>query len=396
MLYILINISHSIVDTMKKKLLCAIAIATLASCPIIYAQGCVAIRGNSACEGSFGNTLNLDKGEFSAQLGFRYFKSFRHFRGDIEETYRIEEGTEVINLSTFLDFSLSYGISDRFYANVIVPVVFHNRSSMYEHGGNPPNGLGKRNETSSRGLSDIRLGVGYWLFDPHQHDFNYSIGFGVKLPTGRYDYTDTFYNQGANRDKDVEKVVDQSIQPGDGGLGVTFDVQGYHPLSSHFGISSNLYYLFNFQETNGVLTSNGNSEFSCPDQFALRLGAFYTSMEGLNFYVGGRVEGVPSSDIFGGSAGYRRPGYAVSAEPGLGFSKSNYSVFASFPIALYRNRIQSFEDKERTQQTGVYRHGDAAFADYLISVGFSYRFGGDSHMDMSTPELDSNRTEESN
>ncbi len=370
----------------RNLLLLVLVILSLVYCSTVYGQGCVAIRGNSACGGSLGNTLNLNKGEFNVQAGYRHFKSFRHFRGDVEETHRLEEGTEVINKSTFLDFSLTYGISDRVYVNVILPFVFHNRSSMYEHGGNPPNGLGDRNETSSKGISDIRLGLGYWLFDPNKHDFNYSIGLGVKLPTGKYDYTDTFYNQGVNRNEDLEKVVDQSIQPGDGGIGIALDFQGYHPLSSHFGISSNLYYLFNFQQSNGVLTRNGNSEFSCPDQFAVRLGAFYNSMKGFNVYLGGRVEGVPSSDIFGSSAGYRRPGYAVSAEPGIGYFKNNYSVFASFPMAIYRNRIQSFEDIEQTQHTGVYRHGDAAFADYLVSIGFSYRIGGHGHVGMSIPK----------
>lgn len=342
-----------------------------------YSQGCVAIRGGS-CGSSLGSTLNLQKGEFNTQLGFRYFQSYKHFRGDHEEVHRVEEGTEVINNSTFVDFSLNYGITDRWYANVILPFVFHNRTSMYEHGGNPPNGLGERHETSSSGLSDIRLGVGYWLFDPETHAFNYSLGLGVKLPTGKYDYTDTFYNQGDNRDETREAVVDQSIQPGDGGLGVTVDIQGYHPISHSFGIGTNLYYLINFQEDNGVSTRNGNSKFSCPDQFAARIGAYYNLMNGLNFYLGGRIEGVPSNDLIGSSAGYRRPGHAVSVEPGIGFTKGHLAIVASVPIAVYRNRIQSFEDKERTEQTGVYRHGDAAFADYLINVGISYRFGGNS------------------
>lgn len=372
---------------MKKHLL-SVAILWIAFSSTSFAQGCVAIRGNSGCGSNFGSTLNLTKGEFSAQLGFRHFKSFRHFRGDVEETHRLEEGTEVINNSTFLDFGLSYGITNRLYANAIIPIVFHHRSSMYEHGGNPPNGLGDRHVTTSHGLSDIRLGIGYWLFDPALHDFNYAFGVGVKLPTGSYDYTDTFYNQGENKDENIDKVVDQSIQPGDGGLGFTLDLQGYHPISSQFGIGTNLYYLFNFQETNGVLTRNGNSEFSCPDQFAARIGGFYNTTQGFNFYLGGRLEGVPATDAIGGSAGYRRPGYALSFEPGIGYFKNNFSIFASFPVALYRNRIQSYQDKERTQQTGVYRHGDAAFADYLINVGLSYRFGGQLHGGMNIPAFE--------
>ncbi len=127
----------------------------LLSASVTYAQGCVAIRGGSACGGSFGRTLNLGQGEFNLQGGFRHFKSFRHFRGAEEEHNRLDDGTEVINQSSFLDLGLTYGITDRWFATAILPVVFHTRSSMYAHGGNPPNGLGERHVTSSRGLSDI-------------------------------------------------------------------------------------------------------------------------------------------------------------------------------------------------------------------------------------------------
>ncbi|MCB0644580.1 MAG: transporter, partial [Phaeodactylibacter sp.] len=292
------------------------------------------------------------------------------------------------NKSNFIDFAINYGLTNRLFANAVIPVVFHERSSMYEHGGNPPNGLGERHTTSSRGLGDIRLGLGFWLFDPQAHDFNYSVGLGGKLATGNYNYMDLFYNQGENRDEDLEKVVDQSIQPGDGGTGITVDLQGFHPLSTHFGISTNLYYLINFQESNGVLTRNGSSEFSCPDQYAARIGASYSALNGFNTYLGGRLEGVPSYDLIGGSAGYRRPGYAVSVEPGIGYFNQHFSVFASVPIALYRNRTRSYEDIERTEQTGTYRHGDAAFADYLINVGISYRFGGLHHARMDEAPTD--------
>lgn len=344
------------------------------SAQLVSGQGCVAIRGNSFCGGNYGSTYNFKKGEFNVGAGYRYFKSDRHFRGSEEETHRQEEGTEVINHSHFLDLGLNYGITDRLFAGAIVPFVFHSRTSMYEHGGNPPNGLGERHETTSSGLGDIRLNLGYWIFEPGKHNFNYSVGLGVKLPTGDYGYTDLFYNQGENRDEDVEKVVDQSIQPGDGGTGITLDIQGFHALSSKFSLTANLYYMANVTETNGQLTRSGRSEFSCPDQYAVRIGGSFASFSGFNAYLGGRLEGVPSNDVIGGSAGYRRPGYAISAEPGFGYFSRRFSVFASVPIALYRNRTQSYQDKERTMQTGVYRHGDAAFADYLLNLTFAYRF----------------------
>lgn len=350
----------------------------------LFAQGCVAIRGFSGCTTGLSNTFGSSKGELFANTGFRHFKSFRHFRGSHEETERVENGTEVINKSYFLDLSLTYGITDRLYGTLTIPFTYHDRSSMYEHGGNPPNGLGERHHTSAKGLADIRIGVGYWLVDPSKgKSFNYAIGLGMKLPTGGYDYRDNFYNQGDNRDETRYTVVDQSIQPGDGGTGFTLDVQGYHILSAQFVLTANLFYLLNPKETNGILTRSGSSEFSCPDQFAARIGTFYnTKIHGFSLYAGGRIEGVPSYDLIGGSSGYRRPGYAISIEPGVAYSKNNFAVNVSIPFALYRNRVQSYSDKQRTAETGEYRNGDAAFADYLLSFTFTYRFGKTNGKDM--------------
>ena len=74
----------------------------------LYGQGCVAIRGFSGGgTNNLGGNINIPQGSFQLQTGYRYFKSFRHFRGTHEEENRIEEGTEVINHSNFLDVSLS-------------------------------------------------------------------------------------------------------------------------------------------------------------------------------------------------------------------------------------------------------------------------------------------------
>jgi hypothetical protein len=44
------------------------------------------------------------------------------------------------------------------------------------------------------------------------------------------------------------------------------------------------------------------------------------------------------------------------------------------PVALVRNRTQSIPDKETTAETGIYKQGDAAFADYVINVGMNIQF----------------------
>lgn len=342
----------------------------------LYAQGCVAIRGFSPSGGLMGEGGVLVKGDFSVGTNFRYFQSYKHFRGRHEEKHRVEQGTEVINDSYFVDISFNYAITDRLYATVLLPFASHVRSSMYEHGGNPPNGLGERHITRSSGLSDMRLGLGYWLINDNTKPYNFAIGAGVKLPTGDYSYMDTFYNQGPGRDQDIVSVVDQSIQLGDGGVGFNLDFQGYYMLNHSFTLTTALYYLFNPEATNGVLTrGSSTNEFSVPDQFAAQLGALYSpGIKGLSLYLGGRAEGVPSSDLIGSSRGYRRPGYVISVDPGINYNTENLSLSLNVPIALERNRIQSYSDKQRTAETGVYTIGDAAFADYLINFNLTYRF----------------------
>lgn len=342
----------------------------------LSAQGCVAIRGFSSSSSFMGEGGVLVKGDFSVGTNFRYFQSFRHFRGRHEEPNRVANGTEVINDSYFVDISFNYALTDRLYATVLLPFASHVRSSMYEHGGNPPSGLGERHITRSSGLSDMRLGLGYWLVNDNSKPYNFAVGAGIKLPTGDYSYMDTFYNQGPGRDQDIEAVVDQSIQLGEGAIGFNLDFQGYYMLSHSFTLTTGLYYLFNPEVTNGVFTRGSTTnEFSVPDQFAAQLGALYTpNIKGVSLYLGGRIEGVPSSDLIGSSAGYRRPGYAISVDPGINYNTENLSLSLNVPIAVERNRIQSYSDKQRTAQTGVFTQGDAAFADYLINFNLTYRF----------------------
>jgi hypothetical protein len=244
---------------------------------------------------------------------------------------------------------------------------------MYEHGGNS---LGDRHKTYAQGLADIRVGAAYWILSPEKSSkANFSMGLGVKFPTGNYKAEGTFYNVGENGEPEV-RYVDQSIQPGDGGYGLTTELQGYVVLSDYFAFNTYLFYMFNPKETNGVIRRpGGTSEFSVPDQYAIRLGFNYiTPITGVDLYLGGRMEGIPAYDAIGGSEGFRRPGYAISVEPGVNYSIKNFLLNFSVPIAVARNRVKSFDDIQNSKETGTDRHGDAAFADYLINFSVSYKF----------------------
>ena len=147
----------------------------------------------------------------------------------------------------------------------------------------------------------------------------------------------------------------------------------------------NGFYLFNPKETNQTLTrgvpvntTSLTSFHSVADQFAARLGLNYAfaPKAGLSASLGGRIQGIPSHDLIGGDAGFRRPGYVISIEPGLSYNMRGLSMNLNIPVALYRNRTKSVSD---LSDPAGQRHGDAAFADYLINFLVSYKLGGMRH-----------------
>jgi hypothetical protein len=341
------------------------------------AQGCVAIR-HFSCGGNGLSGALMTPGDVTLGTSYRYFKSFRHFSGREENHDRLANNTEVINWSHALDLNFNYALTPRMYATFTLPFVLNERSSLYEHGRT------ERHNSSSYGLADARLALGYWLLDPASHAlFNMALGLGVKPPTGSANASDEFYNVGENGTPDI-RPVDQSIQPGDGGLGFTADFQVYHRLLSNFSWYANGFYLLSPREMNGIRTFRetlnpilaNESIMSVADQYSVRAGVNYAPpVNGLSASLGVQYQGVPVEDLVGGSRGFRRPGSVFSVEPGISYMLSSVSINLSVPVALIRNRPQSVTDLETQAETGEFRRGDAAFADYLINLGVTYRLG---------------------
>jgi hypothetical protein len=342
----------------------------------VNAQGCVAIRSFSGMNNALGQTGTFDKGTMNIGLNYRYFKSFRHFRGTEEEPDRIANNTEVINWTNNVDLVISYAITDRIYAVATLPYAHNKRSSLYEHGRT------ERYNTYSKGIADSRLGLGYWLF-PQAEKGNMAIGLGAKLPTGNYAAEDFFHNVGPDGAGEI-RPVDQSIQLGDGGFGIILDFQGFWALGNRFSMYYDGFYLINPRETNGTRTFRetlnpilaNESIMAVPDQYAFRAGmASHLPIHGLGISLGARWEGVPVRDLIGGNEGFRRPGYVVSVDPGIFYMKGDFGMNVNLPVALIRNRTRSVTDIQASEQSGNFRHGDAAFADYLLSVSVNWRIG---------------------
>ena len=360
------------------------------------AQGCVAVRGFGGCGVAGGSGLALAPKQWQVGANYRYFESFRHFKGDEEQYDRLVKQTQVINYSNTIDISASMGLTLRTQMNVNLPVSYTDRSSYYEHGGQTTTFPGARKTSTSAGIGDARIGISKWLWNPVSHTkSNLMLGVGLKLPTGNWNVQDSFYNvmvtdpvTGSSSRKTVYRPVDQSIQLGDGGLGLSLEMQGFWEMADGLFAYGNAFYILNPRGVNGTMTNrrttivvNGVSqvftnEYMCSvaDQYAARLGFLSQSqLHGLSFSWGARLEGVPVRDLVGESYGFRRPGYTIAAEPGVTYMKGKTTLNFNMPIALYRIRKQSVTDKEVQDATGVARNGDAAFADYLISLGVTYR-----------------------
>jgi hypothetical protein len=339
-------------------------------------QGCIPVRSTGA---SVFERPSASKKAQSPQWTFsatnRYFESFRHFVGDVEQKQRVDAGTEVINKSYTLDLNAVRRLNRRWSVSMNVPLIANTRSSLYEHGNVA------RHSTQSYGLGDVRLTAYRWILDPKKYkNGNMQAGLGIKLPTGNYKYKDYFYT-GTNGDK-ILGPVDQSIQLGDGGTGIIAEVNNFYNVSRRLSMYSNLFYLVNPRETNRVSTARGRTPspasitygsdvMSVPDQYMARLGANVTAKKFV-FSAGVRIDGIPAKDLVGGSNGFRRPGYIISAEPGITYRTKRITTFLTAPIAFERNRIQSVPDKIRSELTNTYYKGDAAFADYVINLGVAF------------------------
>ena len=323
-----------------------------------------------------------DSGPFSAHhwsmsIGYRKQYSHRHFVGTQEQVQREQQGTEVVNSVHLFDVSLTYDFNPRWSLSLSLP--FMNATRIYDHQlfqtllkipGAPDQ------VSNSNGLGDIGVSAKFWLKrPPAENGRNVAFSFGMVFPTGNSSATDT-----VNTVNGPQRVfVDQSIQPGSGGYGILVATEGFQRIKRAvlYGSAS---YLLTPQERDGTpnaslagLNRPANpltSDMSIPDQYLVDGGLAYPfpHIRGMAVKGGLRYEGVKVKDLIGGSLGFRRPGYALSVEPGLQYSRGRDTWTFNLPVAVQRNRKRSVPDQ--LQGTA----GDAAFADYLLLFGYSRHF----------------------
>jgi hypothetical protein len=272
----------------------------------------------------------------------------------------------VLNINS-LDFSAEYGLSHRFSLALTLPFSSGTQSRFYADL--------RRHEVSSVGLGDVNLIGTYWVGDPLTHGTgNLAVGLGVKTPTGRNHVEDDFFLADSSV---VQRPVDQSVQRGDGGWGVIVQLQGFQRLLPGFYGYFLGSYLLSPRENTDVPSPVPGSPLSVPDVYSGRLGVAYSLWPsgGLSASLGGRIDGIPYSDLVtipihgvgGGPPGFRRPGYTVYLDPGLALTRGNTTFTLSVPIALQ----QSFEPSAADIATG--RKGGGDLANYLVFGGINWR-----------------------
>ena len=363
---------------MKQVFLSVLFIAALGATHRLSAQGCVAIRSNGGFCTAGEEAGHVDTtAQWQFSINNRYYKSFKHYIGTAYQKQRQVLGNEVINNAYTMDMAIYRILNPRWSLMLDLPVSANARSQTYLE-----NEAYHRFSTHAFGAGDIRFAVYRWLLDPvKMPKGNLQVGLGLKFATGDDNVQDYFKTSDSTR---TYGPVDQSIQLGDGGTGITLELNGYYNFSHRVGLYGNFFYLSNPRDQNGVSNAhgatpsassiaNGSNIMSVPDQYLVRLGVSM-QFNRLNVSAGLRDDCLPVHDLIGGSDGFRRPGLIISAEPGLTYVFNRVSIYSYVPIALVRDRTQSVPDKISTQLTGNYTHGDAAFANCVVNIGANIRF----------------------
>jgi hypothetical protein len=207
-----------------------------------------------------------------------------------------------------------------------------------------------------------------WLRHPSSDSSgNVALGFGLKTASGNNDVVDNFFLADGSI---TRSPVDQSIQLGDGGVGVIFQIQAYRKLAGAASGYVYGWYLLTPRERTSVASPLAGVPLSVPDVYSVRSGVSTPLWRryGISASLGPRIDGIPLRDLAGGSSGFRRPGYSLYVDPGIAWRGRRSTWSVNVPLRIHENFQRSLADIERGAAGG----GD--LAKYLLLIGYSVRF----------------------
>jgi hypothetical protein len=328
-----------------------------------FSQGCVAIRnvGGISPDQLFENMTGNEK--FIFNITNRYFEAKKSFRED-----KAFSDTLVTNKIFTMNISVLRILNNGWSIGLSVPIAANSRNNGADHMGafSYP-----KYTTRAFGLGDIRISAYKWLWKPVSgQKGNIQLGLGIKLPTGDYRYQDYFVRNDTTK---ILAPVDQAIQLGDGGTGITTEVSAFYSLGKMFNVYIQGYVLINPRDQNGVSNLKGRNPtpsqivnnttvMSVPDQYSFRAGASMQTQK-LVLTAGLRYETVPENDLIGGNKGFRRVASIASVEPGLTYKMKGSQLFVYMGIP-FKRKIEQNKQNDMTP---------AAFADWVVSFGVQFK-----------------------
>jgi len=328
-----------------------------------WAQGCVAIRNVAGVSPDllFENIQPGDKLIFNVTN--RYFEASSTFRGDKYFT-----DTLVTNRIYSLNISALRLLNNGWSVGFSVPIAANSRNNGADHKG--PGTL-PRYTTHAFGLGDIRFTVYKWFLNPAVNKKgNIQGGLGIKLPTGDFRYQDYFTRNDSTK---VLAPVDQAIQLGDGGTGITAELSAFYSLGQKINLFMQGFYLINPREQNGVSNlkgrnpnsaqiANNTTVMSVPDQYSIRGGANYQFRK-IVLTGSLRYEKLPVEDLIGGNKGFRRAASITSAEAGITYRMKSTFAFVNMGVPFKRDIKQNIQND----------FTPAGFADWVITFGVQFK-----------------------
>jgi hypothetical protein len=327
------------------------------------AQGCTPIRFTTPIDLGGEGQAYQRANEWKLTLGYRRLTSNQFFVGTAQDPTKGPGGQPpVFSIHTFVG-DVAYSPTDRLQVNMSLPF---STASITRAGWGPGNP--DRHQQRATGIGDLSALAALWLLDPTSNqNGNLSVGLGFKVPTGSHTKSSWFYSATDS----VAFPADQTVQPSDGGWGITFQAQAFQQVRE--GI-----YFYGFgtytanpkDQTEVTISPTSPLHWSVPDVYQARLGAAAAVWpeQGLSLSLGGRLDGIPKSDLFGGgdSTTVKRTSRIIYADPGLSLSRGRSSFTLSVPIRLYVNRMKSgFEERTPGAVNG------GGYAKYLIFASFS-------------------------
>lgn len=324
------------------------------------AQGCEPIRFTNPNFGVQGWTQQAR--QWRLTIGYRYLYSDQWFVGSSEASGMAPGGRAPIIRSHTFVADLEYAPNERLAVHFSVPVSTGSIRRVY------PLYDSAYHRQHASGIGDASVSADLWLLDPRSHQSgNLSVGVGVQAPTGNNEDPGTWYTASGP----VEGAADGSIQPGSGGWGLSILTRAYARLfergSGYFSGS----YAFTPQAHSDVVWQPGREAWAVADGYSARLGLAYTVLPstGLSLSLGGRIDGTPVHDVFGGGdEAYRRPGYVIYADPGVALTRGKNYFSLNVPLRLHANRLKNaLEEKNSAAING------GGFAKALIFLSYTRR-----------------------